>query len=83
MEKILVTGASGFLGANLVKRLHDKGYSVRIIVRKNANIAHIAMYAHEVVYGNIDDAASIESAVAGCDYVGTLCQHHRAIWRFL
>lgn len=69
MEKILVTGASGFLGANLVKRLHDKGYSVRIIVRKNANIAHVAAYAHEVVYGNIDDAASIESAVAGCDYV--------------
>ena len=31
MEKILVTGAGGFIGGHLVKELFKKGYSVRAV----------------------------------------------------
>lgn len=39
--KILVTGATGFIGQNLVKSLLDKGYSITTIVRLNSDISSI------------------------------------------
>lgn len=39
--KILVTGATGFIGQNLVKSLLDKGYSITTIVRHNSDISSI------------------------------------------
>lgn len=39
---VLVTGATGYLGSNVVKSLLDRGYSVRGTVRSLANKAKIA-----------------------------------------
>lgn len=33
MEKVFVTGATGFIGSELIKRLDDKGYAVEVLER--------------------------------------------------
>lgn len=53
--KILVTGATGFIGQNLVKLLLDKEYEIHCIVRINSNISKIDSRAKIFVYDeNID-----------------------------
>ncbi len=69
MKKVLVTGASGFLGANLVHALYNAGYAVKIIVRENAALKGLGDVPCEIYYGNITDATDIEHAVQGCNIV--------------
>lgn len=68
MKKILITGANGFLGANLVRML-SKEYEVRIIVRQNANLEALEGLELDIIYGNIDEAQDVSKAVIGCHYV--------------
>jgi dihydroflavonol-4-reductase len=69
MSKVLVTGANGFLGSNLVHELHASGYDIRIIVRQGADLSPISDIPYEVVYGNIDRQEDIQRAIVGCDIV--------------
>jgi len=69
-SKILVTGATGFIGARLCEQLsldHRRPY--RALVRNFARAARIARLDPEMVPGNLDDAASLACAVEGCDTV--------------
>lgn len=53
--KILVTGATGFIGQNLIKVLLDKNYEVHCIVRANSNISNISQKVTIFKYNeNID-----------------------------
>ena len=70
--RILVTGATGRIGANLVPRLLDKGHAVRSFVYPgDASRAHkLDAYAGvETVYGDLRDAADVKSAMDGVDAV--------------
>lgn len=67
--KCLVTGASGFLGTNLVHELVKNDWDVRVIVRKNSNISYIQSLPIKIIYGNITDPKDIDNAVKGCDVV--------------
>ncbi len=69
MKKVLVTGANGFLGANLVAQLNEEGYDVRVIVRKNADMKSLEGRSYEVMYGNIDHKEDVHRAIEGCDVV--------------
>jgi dihydroflavonol-4-reductase len=69
MKKILVTGANGFLGANLVKALFRLGYEVRAMVRPHASLEVLTGIPCEIFYGHIDNPAAVQAAVAGCHYV--------------
>ncbi|MCZ0997387.1 NAD-dependent epimerase/dehydratase family protein [Streptomyces mirabilis] len=66
-----MTGASGHLGANLVRRLLHDGEEVRVLVRDDRRAASPALAGLDVhrVSGDIRDAAAIERAVVGCDRV--------------
>lgn len=66
---VLVTGASGLLGANAVRYLYQAGYQVKILVRASANLSAIADIPLGVSYGSIEDPQAVDKAVAGCDYV--------------
>lgn len=67
---ILVTGATGFLGRNLVPRLLRAGYRVRIIARPQSNVAPLLAPGVEVAtVEDIGDFAGMRAACAGCDAV--------------
>lgn len=67
MTKVLVTGANGFLGANLVSHLLNRGYQVRALVRgKNDALSNLGV---EVVHGDLRNLDPIESACEGIEVV--------------
>ena len=67
--KCLVTGASGFLGTNLVHELVKAGWDVKVIVREKANIKYISTLAIEIIKGDITNQTVLDAACEGCDYV--------------
>jgi dihydroflavonol-4-reductase len=64
---VLVTGATGFIGANIVRQLLKSGHKVRVLVREKSNQRNIRGLNLDVVYGNLLDRKSLESALEGCD----------------
>jgi uncharacterized protein YbjT (DUF2867 family) len=64
MEKILVIGASGFVGGRLARLLLAEGYRLRCLVRDGGRIADLAAKGCEIVQGDITDAAAVKRAVA-------------------
>ena len=68
MPKVLVTGATGLLGANVVRTLLERGYEVRALVRRTSNLKALEGVTVELCEGDITDEGSIRAAVDGCDY---------------
>jgi ornithine--oxo-acid transaminase len=65
----LVTGASGFIGGHLVKRLVQEGYPVRCLVRASSDTSALEELDVQLAVGDLTDAGSLTRAVAGCNYV--------------
>jgi len=63
--KVLVTGANGLLGHNVVFELLKQQYSVRILVRSTQNI-HFDLEKIEVFEGNFTDYKTLKQAASGC-----------------
>ena len=57
--KVLVTGAAGFMGNNLVKKLLDNGHQVNALVFKGANEIFIKDLNCEIYYGDITDPPTL------------------------
>jgi 3beta-hydroxy-Delta5-steroid dehydrogenase / steroid Delta-isomerase len=67
LGRILVTGGSGFVGANLVTTLLDRGYQVRSFDRAPSPLpAHASL---EVLQGDICDPDTVAAAVDGIDTI--------------
>ncbi|WP_405833664.1 NAD-dependent epimerase/dehydratase family protein [Streptomyces sp. NBC_00105] len=68
--KILVTGASGFLGGHLVDGALRQGHRVRALVRPGSDAVRLRSLAGvEVVTGDLTDDGSLGRATHGCDAV--------------
>ena len=66
---VLVTGGSGHLGANVVRRLLDEGHAVRALVRPESDNSALDGLRVERVQGDVRDPAAMRAAVAGCRQV--------------
>lgn len=75
MSRVLLTGASGFLGAHTTARLLDDGHTVRGLVRTPERLrdhlrplgVDIEDPRIEVFQGDMTDASAVQAAVADCD----------------
>ncbi len=71
--KVLVTGATGFVGAHTAAALIAGGHSVRAFVRSREklerSLAPLETEPDEVAVGDVLDADSVRDAVSGCDSI--------------
>ncbi len=65
--KALVTGATGFIGANLTRELVNQGFRVRCLVRPDSDTRYIDSVNADQVVGDLLDRSSLERAVEGCE----------------
>ena len=66
---VLVTGATGFTGANLSRRLAEDGLRVRAVARETSNVEPLSDLDIEWLRGDVYDPALIEQAMQGVEYV--------------
>ena len=67
--RVLVTGATGFIGGNLARMLWHRGDQVRALVRSGSNTLTIDETGIEPVTGDILDRDSVIQAAQGCEAV--------------
>jgi uncharacterized protein YbjT (DUF2867 family) len=67
IEKVLVTGATGYIGGRLVPRLLDQGYTVRCLVRHPAHLEGRDWPGCEIVAGDALHPGDLERALQGMD----------------
>jgi uncharacterized protein YbjT (DUF2867 family) len=67
--KVFLTGATGFVGRNMLKRLLAEGHSMRVLVRdpRKANIS--AQEKVELVAGDVAEGTGLDQGMQGCDAV--------------
>lgn len=63
----LVTGAGGFIGSAVVRRLLAEGHDVRVLMRAGSDNRNLEGLKVEVANGDVRDRGSLDRAVAGCD----------------
>ena len=68
-EKILVTGATGFIGSHVLEKLSAAGLQVIALARRESDLAHAHSLKAEVRYGDIRDLAGLREAVKGCTQI--------------
>ncbi|HEX2892261.1 hopanoid-associated sugar epimerase [Vineibacter terrae] len=75
----LVTGASGFVGSAVARRLAARGFAVRVLVRPTSPRGNIADLGYDIADGDMRDAASVAAAMRGARYVFHVAADYR-LW---
>ena len=75
----LITGATGFVGSAVVRRLIDAGHQVRALARADSDRRNLDGLELDVVTGDLRDPASLARAVAGCSALFHVAADYR-LW---
>lgn len=78
-DTVLVTGATGFIGSAVVRKLIERGYSVRALKRPSSPSFHLADLDIEFAEGDIRDAESVRQAMAGVRWLFHVAADYR-LW---
>ena len=78
-DKVLVTGASGFVGSAVALALIRSGYRVRALLRPTSKRTNLAGLEVEIVEGDMRDAASVARAMAGARFLFHVAADYR-LW---
>ena len=79
MIDALVTGGTGFVGANVVRELLAQGRAVRVLARPGSDRRALAGLGVEIVEGDLLDPASLRRAVKGVNSVFHVAADYR-LW---
>ena len=75
--KVLLTGASGFVGNAVLRRLQAENLEIRLLLRKPSSV--LERDDVELCYGDLLEPASLEAAVQGCQAVFHVAADYR-LW---
>lgn len=78
-DRILVTGANGHIGANVVRELLQQDYRVRAFVRPHADVRGLEGLDIEVFHGDVMQAEDLVRAADGCDAIIHLAAVYKTI----
>jgi len=77
--KALVTGATGFVGAAVVRALIKTGVEVRVLARRDSDFSNLQQFTIDGAYGDLRDKDSLRKALAGCGQLYHIAAHY-ALW---
>ncbi|MEJ2430882.1 MAG: NAD-dependent epimerase/dehydratase family protein [Deltaproteobacteria bacterium] len=77
--KTFITGATGFVGSAVLRRLLKEGHTVVALVRATSDKRNLEGLPVEIVTGDLTDADSFSAALAGCDCVFHVAADYR-LW---
>jgi dihydroflavonol-4-reductase len=77
--KVLVTGATGFVGGAVARALVHRGIEVRVMARAGADLQNLQGLAVERVEGDLRDQPSLRHALTGCRQLYHVAAHY-ALW---
>lgn len=78
-DRVLVTGASGFVGSAVARALADRGDEVSVLLRESSPRTNIADIDCRIVMGDMRDAMSMTKAMDGARYVFHVAADYR-LW---
>ena len=67
--KVLVTGASGFLGSHVAEHFANDDHEVRLLLRRTSSRKFLTEFSYESAVGDVTDASSLATAVEGVDAI--------------
>lgn len=77
--RILITGASGFVGAAVLRKLIERGHEMRVLIRAGSSRVNLEGLRVEIVVGDLRDRPSLEQAVGTCEALYHVAADYR-LW---
>lgn len=77
--KAFVTGATGFIGGNLVRALLAEGHQLRALVRPQSDQRNLTGLPLELAAGDLSDPQQLADQITGCDAVFHVAAHY-SLW---
>jgi dihydroflavonol-4-reductase len=77
--KVLITGATGFVGAAVARAVAATGGDVRVLVRQDSELGNLDGLTVEHVHGDLRNPDSLRHALAGCRQLYHVAAHY-ALW---
>jgi dihydroflavonol-4-reductase len=66
---IFITGATGFIGSHVAKRLAQTEHQMRCLVRETSDVSELKKLEATLIIGDIVDKGSVLEGMGGCDWV--------------
>ena len=77
--KTLITGATGFVGAAVLRELLKKGHKVKALVRQSSVLDNLKNLDVEIVEGDLKDRDSLRRCLKDCNYLFHVAADYR-LW---
>src|SRR5574342_736312 len=78
-DRVLITGATGFVGSAVARAAAARGFRVRALIRAGSPRANLAGLPHEIAEGDMRDEASVLRALEGVRYLFHVAADYR-LW---